>query len=106
MTHDFLATPDDSNQRLDRVVATHCPDLSRTRVQELIDSSDILVNGKPAKPSHRLRGGEKITVTAEPRPPIRAEAESIPLDILYEDDDVVAVNYPAVRVGHAGAGDG
>src|ERR1700722_2481927 len=104
MTHDFLATPDDSNQRLDRVVATHCPDLSRTRVQELIDSSDILVNGKPAKPSHRLRGGEKITVTAEPRPPIRAEAESIPLDILYEDDDVVAINKPAGMIVHAGAG--
>ena len=104
MTHDFLATPDDLNQRLDRVVATHCPDLSRTRVQELIDSADILVNGKPAKSSYKLRGGEKITVTAEPRPPAKAEPESIPLDILYEDDDVVAVNKPAGMIVHAGAG--
>jgi 23S rRNA pseudouridine1911/1915/1917 synthase len=104
MTHDFDTTPDDVSQRLDRVVATHCPDLSRTRVQELIDSADILVNGKPAKASYRLRGSEKITVTAEPRPPIRAEAESIPLDILYEDDDVVAVNKPAGMIVHAGAG--
>ena len=104
MTHDFTATPDDINQRLDRVVTTHCPDLSRTRVQELIDSADILVNGKPAKVSYRLRGGERITVTAESRPPIRAEAESIPLDILYEDADVVAINKPAGMIVHAGAG--
>ncbi|HUE42830.1 MAG TPA: S4 domain-containing protein, partial [Candidatus Sulfotelmatobacter sp.] len=90
MTHDFVASPDDSNQRLDRVVAAHCPDLSRTRVQELIDSANILVNGKPAKVSHRLRGGERISVTAEPRPPMQAEPESIPLEILYEDDDVLA----------------
>jgi 23S rRNA pseudouridine1911/1915/1917 synthase len=104
VTHDFTATPDDINQRLDRVVTTHCPDLSRTRVQELIGSADILVNGKPAKVSYRLRGGERITVTAEPRPPIRAEAESIPLDILYEDADVVAINKPAGMIVHAGAG--
>jgi 23S rRNA pseudouridine1911/1915/1917 synthase len=104
VTHDFTATPDDINQRLDRVVTTHCPDLSRTRVQELIDSADILVNGKPAKVSYRLRGGERITVTAESRPPIRAEAESIPLDILYEDADVVAINKPAGMIVHAGAG--
>ncbi|MBV9887924.1 MAG: RluA family pseudouridine synthase [Acidobacteria bacterium] len=104
MTRDFVAAPDDSNQRLDRVVAAHCPDLSRTRVQELIDSANILLDGKPAKASHRLRGGERITVTAEPRPPIQAEAEDIPLEILYEDDDVVAINKPAGMIVHAGAG--
>jgi 23S rRNA pseudouridine1911/1915/1917 synthase len=104
MIHDFVAALDDSNQRLDRVVTAHCPDLSRTRVQELIESANILVNGKPAKVSHRLRGGERITVTAEPRPPIRAEAEPIPLDILYEDGDVLAINKPAGMIVHAGAG--
>ena len=104
MTHDFVASSDDANQRLDRVVATHCPGISRTRVQELIDSANILLDGKPAKASHRLHGGERITVTAEPRPPIRAEAESIPLDILYEDADVLAINKPAGMVVHAGAG--
>jgi 23S rRNA pseudouridine1911/1915/1917 synthase len=104
VTHDFQASSDDINQRLDRVVATHCPDLSRTRVQELIDSANILVDGKPAKVSYKLRGGEHITVTAEPRPPIRAEAESIPLDTIYEDDDVLAINKPAGMIVHAGAG--
>jgi 23S rRNA pseudouridine1911/1915/1917 synthase len=102
--HDFVASPDDLNQRLDRVVAVHCPDLSRTRVQELIDSANVLLNGKPSKASHRLREGERVTVTAEPRPPIRAEAESIPLETIYEDDDVLAINKPAGMIVHAGAG--
>lgn len=104
MTHDFVVSAEDSGQRLDRVVASHCPDLSRTRVQELIDCAKILLDGKPAKASYRLRGGERITVTAAPRPPIRAEAESIPLEILYEDDDVLAIDKPAGMIVHAGAG--
>jgi 23S rRNA pseudouridine1911/1915/1917 synthase len=104
MKHDFVVLPEEAGQRLDRVVTSHCPDLSRTRVQELIEGSLVLLNGRAAKGSHRLRGGERITVEAQPRPPMRAEAESIPLDILYEDDDVVAVNKPAGMIVHAGAG--
>jgi 23S rRNA pseudouridine1911/1915/1917 synthase len=104
MNHDFVVLPEEAGERLDRVVTSHCPDLSRTRVQELIETSLILLNGRAAKGSHRLHGGERITVEAQPRPPMRAEAESIPLNILYEDDDVVAVNKPAGMVVHAGAG--
>jgi 23S rRNA pseudouridine1911/1915/1917 synthase len=104
MNHDFVVLPEEAGERLDRVVTSHCPDLSRTRVQELIETSLILLDGRAAKGSHRLHGGERITVEAQPRPPMRAEAESIPLNILYEDDDVVAVNKPAGMVVHAGAG--
>jgi 23S rRNA pseudouridine1911/1915/1917 synthase len=104
MSHDFVVLPEEAGERLDRVVTSHCPDLSRTRVQELIETSLILLNGRAAKGSHRLHGGERITVEVQPRPPMRAEAESIPLDIIYEDDDVVAVNKPAGMVVHAGAG--
>jgi len=102
--HTFVASHGESGQRLDRVVATRLPDLSRTRVQELVQASLILVDGRAAKGSLRLRGGEQISVQIRPRPPIRAEAESIPLDILYEDDDVIAVNKPAGMIVHAGAG--
>jgi 23S rRNA pseudouridine1911/1915/1917 synthase len=56
------------------------------------------------KGSHRLRAGERIQVAIQPRPPLRAEPESIPLAILYEDDDVIAVNKPAGMTVHAGAG--
>jgi 23S rRNA pseudouridine1911/1915/1917 synthase len=101
---EFMANHDDAGQRLDRVVAAHCSDLSRTRVQELIEAGLILVNGRASKGSHRLHGGECIRVEAPPRPPVRAEAESIPLDVLYEDEDVVAINKTAGMIVHAGAG--
>jgi 23S rRNA pseudouridine1911/1915/1917 synthase len=104
MKHAFVVLPEEAGERLDRVVTSHCPDLSRTRVQELIESALILLNGRAVKGSHRLHGGERITVEAQPRPPVGAEAESIPLDVIYEDDDVVAVNKPAGMIVHAGAG--
>jgi len=102
--HELLAIDTDAGTRLDRFVAAHCPELSRSRVQELIDSGLILVNGKPAKPSQKLRGGELITVRAHPRPALGAKAEAIPLDVLYEDDDVIAINKAAGMTVHAGAG--
>ena len=101
---EFTTSTDDAGQRLDRVVALHLTDLSRTRVQELIEAGLVLVDNRAAKASHRVRSGERITVEIQPHPPIRAEAEAIPLDILYEDDDVIAVNKPAGMTVHAGAG--
>ena len=90
--------------RLDRFVAMHCPELTRSRVQELIETGLVLVNSRAMKGSHRLRAGERIQVAIQPRPPLRAEPESIPLAILYEDDDVIAVNKPAGMTVHVGAG--
>jgi 23S rRNA pseudouridine1911/1915/1917 synthase len=104
LPHDFIVSDREATQRLDRIVTAHCTDLSRTRVQELIAAGLIRVDDRAAKGSQRLRGGERITVEVQPRPPMHAEAESIPLDILYEDDDVVAVNKPAGMTVHAGAG--
>jgi 23S rRNA pseudouridine1911/1915/1917 synthase len=103
-SHDFIVSGSEATHRLDRVVTAYCPDLSRTRVQELIATGLILVDGRAVKGSQRLRGGEHITVEVQPRPPMRAEAESIPLDILYEDEDLVVVNKPAGMTVHAGAG--
>jgi 23S rRNA pseudouridine1911/1915/1917 synthase len=71
----------------------------------LIESGLVQIDGNAAKKgSLQLRGGEKITLEITERPPIVAEAESIPLDVLYEDDDVVAINKPAGMTVHAGAG--
>ncbi len=89
--HELLAIDTDAGTRLDRFVTAHCPELSRSRVQELIDGGLILVNGQPAKSSQKLRGGELITVRAHPRPAPHTAAEAIPLDVLYEDDDVIAI---------------
>ena len=101
----FHATAEDTRRRLDQFLVSHLADVSRARVQELIQQQKILVNGKPAKPALRLRGGETIEVLATAaRPPLRATAEEIPLDIVYEDDDLAVVNKPAGMMVHAGAG--
>ena len=102
--HELLAVFTDAGTRLDRFVAAHCPDLSRSRVQELIDGGLVLVNGKPSKSAQKLRGGELIIVRAQPRPASHAAAEAIPLDVLYEDEDVIAINKAAGMTVHAGAG--
>jgi 23S rRNA pseudouridine1911/1915/1917 synthase len=100
-----VASPSDSGERLDRFLALQSPELSRTRVQELIESGNVHINGKCAnKGSLHLRGSERITVEIMERPAMAAHAEAIPLDVLYEDDDVVAINKPAGMTVHGGAG--
>ena len=102
---ELVVSDTDSGARLDRFVAAHCSELSRTRVQELIESGQVLIDGKAAsKGAQHLRNGQKITVEVTERPPIVAAAESIPLDVLYEDDDVIAINKAAGMTVHAGAG--
>src|SRR6202162_5415061 len=95
---------DDAGKRLDRFLVAHL-DVSRARVQQLISEEKVLVNDLAAKASLKLRGGERITVlgSAE-RPPLRAIAEEIALDIVYEDDDLAIINKPAGMMVHAGAG--
>jgi 23S rRNA pseudouridine1911/1915/1917 synthase len=94
----------DAGMRLDLIVVKECPELSRTRVQELIEEGLVRLNGKSAKDSQKVRAGDVIEVVARPRAPLQAEAESIPLEVLYEDDDVMAINKPAGMMVHAGAG--
>src|ERR1700726_5018527 len=100
----FEVLASEIGDRLDHAVATRYPELSRTRVKELIDGGLVLVDGKPSKGSHRLHTGERVAVNPKARPPLRAHAESIPLEILFEDADIIAVNKPAGMTVHAGAG--
>src|SRR5260370_22099446 len=101
---DLLAIGTEARTRLGRLVVAHCPELSRSRVQELVDAGLILVNGQSAKSSQKLRGGELITVRAPPRPAPHAPAGTIPLDGLYEDNDVIALNKATRMALHARAG--
>ena len=104
-TPQFIATPEDAGRRLDQFLASHLPDVSRARVQELIAQEKVLVNGAPSKASLKLRGNETIAILGPAeRPPLKAVAEDIPLDIVYEDDDLAVVNKPAGMMVHAGAG--
>src|SRR5580698_8763386 len=92
-------------QRLDSFLAAHLEGVSRSRVQLLMDQGDVLVNGEYEKASMKLRGGEQIIVSGEPRPaPLKATAEDIPLDVVFEDADLAVVNKPAGMMVHAGSG--
>lgn len=95
---------EDAGLRLDVFLAQRVPELSRTRVQELIRDGHVRVDGSPAKASHRVSAGERVDVEAPPRPALVAQPEDLPLELLLVDDDFVVVNKPAGMVVHAGAG--
>jgi 23S rRNA pseudouridine1911/1915/1917 synthase len=101
-----IAVPHESaGQRLDQFLATQFAETSRSRIQLLIAEDKVLVDEKAAKASLRLRGGEQVRLLgAVQLPPLRAIAEEIPLDIVYEDDDLAVINKPAGMMVHAGAG--
>jgi len=103
-TRRFEVPAEDAGQRLDRYLAAQLPELSRTRVQQLIDAGHVRANGAAAKRSYRLAPGDTVEIEVLPRPALAAEPEAIPLAVLYEDEDVVVVNKPAGMVVHAGAG--
>ena len=99
------APPEAKGQRLDLYLAAQLEGVSRSRVQLLIDQGDVLIDGHVEKASLKLRGGERIDITGEPRPaPLRATAEEIPLDVIYEDEDLAVINKPAGMMVHAGSG--
>lgn len=107
--HTILVPADAAGQRLDsflaHFLAAQLAGVSRSRVQLLLEQGDVLVDGEHAKASRKLRGGEQIHITGEPHPaPLRAVAEEIPLDVVYEDDDLAVINKPAGMMVHAGAG--
>lgn len=101
----LTSTSENAGQRLDQFLVLHLPDTSRARVQQLIAQEKVLVDGKSPKPSLHLRGGEKIEILGQvERPALRAMPEEIPLDVVYEDDDLAVINKPAGMKVHAGAG--
>lgn len=99
-----IVPPEMAQQRLDQVVASLCPQYSRSQLQKWIKSGQVLVDNKPLKPKERLTGGEQIIIHATQEVQTRSEAEEMPLDIVYEDDDILVLNKPADLVVHPGAG--
>ena len=90
--------------RLDLFLHRRLPQYSRARLQEWIRQGRVRVGGRPTKPSLVLKGSEVVEVEPVELPPLKAVPEAIPLEVLYEDEDLVAVNKPAGMVVHAGAG--
>ncbi len=101
---EFIVAPDCSGQRLDRFLVSQLPELSRSRIQLLMDEGHVLVDGVARKASHHVASSETLSVEIPPTPPAGVEAEPIPLDILYEDEDLAVINKPAGMIVHPGAG--
>lgn len=93
-----------AGRRLDLYLASCLPELSRTRIQELIDEGRVRVGDMPPKRAQRILAGDVIEIEMAPRAAPAASPEEIPIELLYEDDDLVVVNKPAGMVVHAGAG--
>ncbi len=94
----------DAGTRLDAFLADQIDGWSRARLQRLIEDEEVLVNGKPAKPSYKLRAADEIEVELTPPPAASFTPEDIPLDIVFEDDSLIVVNKPAGLVVHPAAG--
>jgi 23S rRNA pseudouridine1911/1915/1917 synthase len=100
----FSAGPSDAGKRLDQMVHERLPEFSRSRIQDWIKQGRVRLNGGVERPSRAVREGDAIEVEPAEAPPLHAVPEPIPLTILYEDADLVAIDKPAGMVVHSGAG--
>ncbi len=102
MTKDLLIVTEE--KRLDKLLTEHFPEHSRTYFQYLIEQGLVLVNGQQIKKREMPKVGDEIKICFTPTPEIKLEAENIPLEILYEDEHLLAVNKPSGMVVHPAAG--
>jgi 23S rRNA pseudouridine1911/1915/1917 synthase len=99
-----ILVEDHSGQRVDAFLAARLADLSRSRIQALIREQFIQINGHPAKPRDSVKMGDRITIILPEAVPLNAEAQEIPLEILFEDDDLVVLNKAHGMVVHPAPG--
>ncbi|MDO8426799.1 MAG: RluA family pseudouridine synthase [Deltaproteobacteria bacterium] len=103
-THSFTVTSADASKRLDVFLADKVPGVTRSRMQALIREGRVKVNGKGVKAGQKVREGDKVEVNIPEPAPLKVAPEEIPIEILYEDRDVIVVNKPAGLAVHPGAG--
>ena len=103
-TFQLVVPKEAARLRLDQFLARELPKFSRSRLQALIRNQNVRLNGAPARPRDLVRAGDQIEVIEPPPEKIDNLPEAIPLDVLYEDDDLVVINKPAGLVVHPGAG--
>jgi len=97
-------TAEEAGERLDAFLAVRVEGWSRARLQRLIEDADVLVGGKTAKPSYKVRPNDEIEIELTPSPSETFTPENIPLEVIYEDSDLIVVNKPAGMVVHPAAG--
>ena len=104
MERELTAAPEDAGLRLDAFLAKQLPELSRSRIQQLLEQGCILAEGRPGKKNQRLSPGERIRLDLPEPAEADPEPEEIPLDILFEDEDLLVVNKPKGMVVHPAPG--
>ena len=100
----LTATTEDRGQRIDAWLAARVEGLTRSAAAKLLEGGGVLVNGAPAVKNYRLTGGETVAVTRSEAEEAAVEAQDIPLDVVYEDADVIVVNKPVGLVVHPAPG--
>jgi len=103
--HRFAVAPGEAGARIDALIAAAVPALSRAQVQRLIDDAQVRINDAlVGKPGQRVRAGDAIAVDVPPAAPVELVAEDLPLAILFEDADLIAIDKPAGLVVHPAVG--
>lgn len=100
----MILFPDTAGERLDAYLARSVPDLSRSGAQKLLEDGNVTLNGKKAKKNDRLNPGDQVCVEIPEPQPVDIVAKDIPLEIVYEDEDVLVINKPKGLVVHPAAG--
>ena len=100
----LTATSEDRGVRIDAWLAAHVEGLTRSAAAKLLESGGVAVNGVSAAKNYRLTGGETVEVTRPEAEEIAVEPQDIPLDVVYEDEDVIVVNKPTGMVVHPAPG--
>jgi 23S rRNA pseudouridine1911/1915/1917 synthase len=90
--------------RLDRFLANKLPEYSRSRLQQLVRTGFVRLNNAPTRPRYLVRSGDKIELTEAPLEKIDSQPEPIPLEVLFEDKDIIVINKPPGLVVHPGPG--
>ncbi|HUX86773.1 MAG TPA: RluA family pseudouridine synthase [Chloroflexota bacterium] len=100
----FVVSEDEAGARLDRFLHTHLPDVSRSLLQRLIERSGVSVDDRPARQSEKVRAGQVIQVDTSTPEPVGLVPTEIPLDVVFENPDILVVNKPAGLVVHPAPG--
>ena len=100
----FVVEEGTESIRIDKYVASLMPSFSRTHIAKLIEDGNILINGKPVKSSQKIKAGDEIVINDEEVKPLEISKEDIPLDIIYEDEDILIINKPQGMVVHPSFG--
>lgn len=100
----IVVSEEDESLRIDKFLTEHLNDITRNRIQKLIEDNEIIVNGKNIKSNYKVKENDEIIINIPDAVEINIQAENIPLDILYEDDDLLVVNKPKGMVVHPAPG--